>query len=81
MAIAPINITENDVVALKRAVGRWAPGTQGTAVSDHGISKLVEVSDDQGQTLDLFEVAETDLRLISQHPDLPTWESRRAASN
>ena len=74
-----MHITENDVVELKRTVGRWPAGTQGTAVSDHGASKLIEVSDNQGQMLDLFEVAEVDLRLISQHPDRATWESRRAA--
>jgi hypothetical protein len=68
MAITPARITENDVVELMRDIGRWPAGTQGTALSDHGASKLVEISDDRGQMLDLFEVAETDLRLISQHP-------------
>jgi hypothetical protein len=68
MAIAPAKITENDVVELRRDIGRWPAGTQGTALSDHGASKLVEVSDDEGQMLDLFEVAEKDLKLISQHP-------------
>lgn len=66
MAIAPLKITENDVVELTHAVGRWPAGTQGTALSDHGNSKLVEVSDDQGQALDMFEVAEKDLRLVSR---------------
>lgn len=61
-------ISENDYVELTRPIGKWPVGTRGTAVSDHGLSKLIEVSDNQGQMLDLFEVAEEDLRLISKHP-------------
>jgi hypothetical protein len=68
MAIAPPKITENDVVKLVRPVKNWPAGTQGTAVSDHGASKLVEISDDYGQMLDLVEVLEVDLTLISQYP-------------
>lgn len=61
-------ITEHDVVALKRQIGRWPAGTEGTALLDHGASKLVEISDDQGQELDLFEVDEQDLELLAQFP-------------
>ena len=61
-------ITENDVVALRREIRGWAAGTEATAVSDHGASKLIEVSDDRGQMLDLFEVAEEDLNLIEHYP-------------
>jgi hypothetical protein len=64
-------ITENDYVELKRNIGKWPAGTRGTAVSDHGISKLIEVSDDRGQMLDLFEVAEEDLELIQSFPFQP----------
>lgn len=64
MAIAPPKITENDVVELTQAVGKWPAGTQGTALSDHGSSKLVEISDERGQMLDLFEVADRHLRRI-----------------
>ncbi|MGN6276768.1 MAG: hypothetical protein ACTHNP_12690 [Solirubrobacterales bacterium] len=68
MAIAPAKITENDVVELRRDIGRWPAGTLGTALSDHGASKLIEISDDRGQMLDLFEVAEQDLKLIAHYP-------------
>jgi hypothetical protein len=68
MALIQTLITENDYVELKRPIGNWPAGTRGTAVSDHGASKLVEISDDQGQELDMFEVAEEDLKLITQHP-------------
>lgn len=68
--MAPL-ITENDYVELKGNVGQWPAGTRGTAVSDHGASKLIEVSDDRGQMLDLFEVAEEDLVLIEHFPSQP----------
>lgn len=64
MALARTKITEHDVVALKRGIGRWPAGTRGTALIDHGPSKLVEISDNQGQELDLFEVADEDLELL-----------------
>ncbi|HMI82335.1 MAG TPA: hypothetical protein VK480_11145 [Solirubrobacterales bacterium] len=68
MAIArKTSIRENDVVKLERAVGRWPAGTEGTVLSDHGISKLIEIADDRGQMLDLFEVREEDLKLVAQH--------------
>ncbi|MGN6664965.1 MAG: hypothetical protein ACTHK6_12300 [Solirubrobacterales bacterium] len=65
MAITSSKITENDVVELTRPAGRWPAGTQGTAVSDHGSSKLVEISDERGQMLDLVEVAERHLKLVA----------------
>jgi hypothetical protein len=65
--LPPAKIAENDVVELRRDIGRWPAGTKGTALSDHGASKLIEISDDQGQMLDLFEVAERDLRLIGKY--------------
>jgi hypothetical protein len=68
--MAPL-ITENDYIELRRDIGRWPAGTRGTAVSDHGPSKLIEISDDQGQELDLFEVAEEDLELIERFPSKP----------
>jgi hypothetical protein len=58
---------EHDVVALKRAIRSWPAGTRGAALIDHGRSKLVEISDNQGQMLDLFEVAEEDLELVVKH--------------
>jgi hypothetical protein len=68
VATARTKITEHDVVALKRDTRRWPAGTTGTALIDHGPSKLVEISDDQGQMLDLFEVADEDLELVKHHP-------------
>ena len=57
MAVAKQVIQENDVVALRQRVGQWPAGTIGTAVSLYDGASLVEVSDDQGRTLDLFTVA------------------------
>ncbi|HVO55007.1 MAG TPA: hypothetical protein VMT37_11410 [Solirubrobacterales bacterium] len=57
----------DDDVELLRAVGRWPVGTKATVVADHGESKLIEVSDERRQLLDLFEVSAADLKLISQH--------------
>jgi hypothetical protein len=71
MAIVKAQIAENDYVELTRSVGNWRAGTRGTAVSDHGSSKLIEISDSQGQMLDLVEIDEANLRLISQHPAVP----------
>jgi hypothetical protein len=59
-------ISENDYVELIRPIGRWSAGIRGTAVGDYGAWKLIEISDEQGQMLDLVDVAEADLRLISQ---------------
>jgi hypothetical protein len=71
MAAVKVQITENDCVELARSTRKWPAGTRGTAVSDHGASKLIEISDDRGQMLDLVEVDEADLRLISQHSAVP----------
>jgi hypothetical protein len=71
MAVIKTQITENDYIELARSVESWPAGTRGAAVSDHGASKLIEISDDQGQMLDLIEVDEVDLRLISKHRAVP----------
>jgi hypothetical protein len=71
MKTAHLQVTENDYVELIRANGKWPAGTRGTAVSDHGVWKLVEVSDDQGQMLDLLEVDDCDLKLITPYPSAP----------
>jgi hypothetical protein len=68
MATVRTRITENDYVELIHPVGKWPTGTKGTAVSDYGTWKLLEISDEEGQMLDLFDVAESNLKLISQHP-------------
>lgn len=60
-------ISEIDYVELKRDFGKWPVGTRGTVLSDHGAWKLIEISNDQGVMLDLIEVAEDDLELITRH--------------
>jgi hypothetical protein len=61
------DITEVDVIEFTEAVGKWPKGTWGAVVSDHGRSKLVEISDDEGQELDLIEVREDQMKLITAH--------------
>jgi hypothetical protein len=68
MATVKTQISENDYVELINARGKWPAGTRGTAVSDYGASKLIEISNERGEMLDLLEVSEEGLRLISQHP-------------
>ncbi len=67
MAVVRPKIAEHDVVRLRRPLREWPAGTVGTALIDHGASKLVEISDDEGQELDLFEVAEVDLELVEKY--------------
>lgn len=61
-------ISEHDYVEFIREIGKWPAGTRGTALVDHGSSKLVEISDDDGQELDLIEVPEEKLKLIIHYP-------------
>jgi hypothetical protein len=67
MATVKHAIGEIDYVELLDAVGRWPAGTRGTVVDERGEWKQIEISDDQGQTLDLISVAEPRLKLISRH--------------
>ncbi len=66
-------IGEIDVVALTKAIakakgtGTWPAGTEGTVVSDHGDVKLIEISDDDGQMLDLISVPESQLKLVTKY--------------
>lgn len=55
--MAPVKhqIAEHDVVALREPVDAWPAGTSGTVVSDYGATKLIEISDDSGATLDLIQ--------------------------
>jgi hypothetical protein len=69
MATVKHAISENDFVGLLDAVGEWPAGTTGTVVDEHGEHKLIEISDDQGQMLDLISVTEPRLRLISKHSE------------
>ncbi len=68
MAIAKQEIGEVDIVSFTEAVGRWPAGTTGTVVSDYGSDKMVEISNDRGETLDLPVVSVEKLRLESKHP-------------
>jgi hypothetical protein len=58
LAIATVrpDIAKHAVVALSEPIGTWPVGTRGTVVSDYGQPKLVEISDDNGATLDLVQV-------------------------
>jgi hypothetical protein len=63
-------IRENDAVELLDAVdkvdldGTWPAGTVGTVVSERGESKLVEIADERGVTLDYVSVLEARLKLV-----------------
>lgn len=67
MAIVKHAIGENDFIGLRGTVGRWPTGTTGTVVSDYGPVKLVEISNERGETLDLIQVPEPQLKRISKH--------------
>lgn len=67
MAIVRHAINENDFIGLREAVGRWPAGTTGTVVSDYGDVKLVEVSNERGEMLDLIQVPEPRLNLLPKH--------------
>ena len=68
MDLTKTKIVENDYVELTEQVGKWPAGTRGAAVIDHGDAKLIEVSDDRGQELDMFDVPNEKLKLIKHYP-------------
>jgi hypothetical protein len=67
MATVKHAIGEIDVVELRQAFGKWPAGTSGTVVSDHGKIKLIEISDEEGQMLDLISVPESQLKLTTKY--------------
>jgi len=69
MATVRHQIAEHDVVALREPVDAWPAGTSGTVVSDYGETKLIEISDDSGATLDLIQapLAKLDVTWRAQH--------------
>lgn len=69
MATVKHAIRENDVVELLQPAGRWPAGTSGTVVSEHGEDMLIEISDSQGQMLELISQSEPQLKLIAKHRD------------
>jgi hypothetical protein len=69
MATVKHAIGELDYVELLDPVGRWPAGTRGTVVDEHGEWKQIEISESEppGAMLDLISVAESRLKLISDH--------------
>jgi hypothetical protein len=47
--------------------GRWPAGTRGTVVIDLGDHKMVEISNDRGETPDMPAVPAAKLDLIAKH--------------
>jgi hypothetical protein len=64
-----MRITEPDYIALATPIGKWPAGTRGAVLIDHGSSKLIEIADHDGQTLDMLEVPEEQLKLIQKYGD------------
>lgn len=48
-------VAEHDVVALRDPVDAWHADTIGTVISNYGETKLIEISDHSGTTLDLIQ--------------------------
>jgi hypothetical protein len=73
MATVKQAIREHDVVELLDAINRaeadgsWPAGTVGTVLDQRGESKLVEIADERGATLDYVVVAADRLALVDEH--------------
>ena len=73
MATVEQTIGEIDYVAFAgpvdkvEGVGQWPAGTRGTVVIDYGDHKMIEISNDRGETLDMPVVAVEKLSLIAKH--------------
>lgn len=55
-----------DVVALRVAVGRWPVGTTGTVVDEADDWSMVEISDDDGRTLELVDAPKRALTVVTR---------------
>jgi hypothetical protein len=64
MATIGQQIREHDVVTLRRQIGSWPSGQEGTVVAEEGPWKLIEIADEQGAMLDLISVLDVDLDVI-----------------
>ena len=64
MATLDQKISEHDVVTLRRQIGSWPSGRDGTVVAEQGPWKLIEIADEQGSMLDLISVLDADLDVI-----------------
>jgi hypothetical protein len=67
-------IGEIDYVAFTEAIdkdeggtGKWPAGTRGTVVIDLGDHKMVEISNDRGETLDMPVVPVEKLELVTKY--------------
>ena len=66
-------IAEIDYVAFTEEIdkdegtGKWPAGTRGTVVIDLGDHKMVEISNDRGETLDMPVVPVEKLDLVTKH--------------
>jgi Domain of unknown function (DUF4926) len=66
-------IAEIDYVAFTEAIdkdegtGKWPAGTRGTVVIDLGDHKMVEISNDRGETLDMPVVPVEKLDLVTKY--------------
>jgi hypothetical protein len=67
MATVKQAIREHDVVELLDDAGKWQAGTVGTVLDERGESKLVEIADRRGVTLDYVVVAGDRLALVAEH--------------
>ena len=67
MATVKQAIREHDVVELLDAAGKWPAGTVGTVLDERGESKLVEIADRRGMTLDYVVVPAARLALVAEH--------------
>lgn len=56
-----------DVVELRIASGRWPAGTTGTVVETYDSAALVEITDDDGHTLELLTLPFDALRVCEAH--------------
>jgi hypothetical protein len=62
-------IKEIDVVALTEPVGHWPSGAEGTVMIDFGDDKMLEMSGERDDPLDLPVVSATKLRLVEKYSD------------
>ncbi len=66
-------IGEHDVVAPTEPIdkdegtGTWPAGTVAAVISDFGDHKMIDISNDRGETLDMPTVPVEKLRLVSKH--------------
>jgi len=69
MATLEHAIREHDVIELLQPIGKWPQGVLGAVVSDYGDAKLIEISDERGQMLDLVQVPEAQFKLVTKYSD------------